>query len=59
MRKCSESEAKKIAAEVADLVDIYGWSLSAAKAEFSNRTGGKVKARSKDDFVNALRRYAK
>lgn len=59
MRTCSIEEAKKIAAEVADLVDIHGWTLSAAKAEFTKRTGGKVKSRSKDDFVNALRRYAK
>lgn len=58
MRKCSVEEAKKIAGEVADLVDVHGWTLSAAKAEFLNRTGGKVKARSKDYFVNALRRYA-
>ena len=56
--KCTIIEAKKIAVEVADLVDFHGWTLSAAKAEFYGRTGGKVKCRSKDEFVNTLRRYA-
>ena len=56
--KCSVEEAKKIAKEVADLVDVHNWTLAAAKAEFASRTGGKIKVRSKDDFVNVLRKYA-
>ena len=50
---------KMIANEVADLVDLHAWTLSAAKAELKKRAGCTVKARSKDDFVNALRRFAK
>ncbi|AUV57141.1 hypothetical protein FDJ47_gp27 [Enterobacter phage Ec_L1] len=58
--KLDIKEVKKIALEVADLVDVHGWSLSAAKAEFKSRTGGVVKsANSKDKFTNALRKFAK
>lgn len=36
------------------LIDVYGWSLSAAKAEFKKLTGKAIKARSKDEFINKL-----
>lgn len=48
-------DVKKVAAEIADLIDIEGWTASAAKASFKKRTGKEVKGRSKDDVSNALR----
>lgn len=40
--------------EICELVDVYGWSLGAAKAAAKSRLGVVVKARSKDDFVAKL-----
>lgn len=39
---------------IIELIDVYGWSLSAAKAEFKKLTGKAIKARSKDEFINKL-----
>lgn len=51
----SAVDVKKVAAEIADLIDVEGWSVASAKAAFKNRTGQSVKGRSKDDVSNALR----
>lgn len=48
------SKMKLNAKRVCDLVDLHGWSLSAAKAEYKRLTGFSVKARSKDDFIAKL-----
>ena len=48
-------DVKKVAAEIADLIDVEGWSASTAKASFKKRTGKTVQGRSKDDVSNALR----
>lgn len=45
----------KIVNEICELVDVYGWSLGAAKAEAKSRLGVVIKARSKDDFVAKLK----
>ncbi|WP_206601856.1 hypothetical protein [Xenorhabdus sp. KK7.4] len=45
--------------EVIELVDVYGWSLKRAKLEAKKRLGLEIKARSKDEFVSALREIYK
>lgn len=49
-------DTSKVAKEVADLIDIEGWSVSKAKAEFKKRTGIVIKGRSKDEVSNLLRK---
>lgn len=42
------------ATKIIELVDIHGWSLSAAKAEYKKLTGEVIKARSKDELISKL-----
>lgn len=51
------TDVKKIASEIADLIDIEGWTVSAAKSQFKRRTGQEVKGRSKDEVSNNLRNW--
>lgn len=45
---------KRSAKYVCELIDLHGWSLNAAKAEYKRLTGATVKARSKDEFIAKL-----
>ncbi|UIW12695.1 MAG: hypothetical protein [Enterobacter phage ENC19] len=49
-----EKMKNAIIKEICELVDVYGWSLGAAKAEAKSRLEVVIKARSKDEFVTKL-----
>jgi hypothetical protein len=44
---------EKLAREVIEMIDVYGWKLSQAKAHLAKR-GMVIKARSKDELVSKL-----